>query len=58
MAYRPLRLTDTMPFGKHKGEQIEDLIYDQPGYMAWLVEEDVVTLDHEVVKILEDRKVI
>ena len=53
-----LRLTDTMPFGKHKGEQIEDLIYDYPSYLSWLFEESVVVFDEEVLKILEERKVI
>lgn len=55
---RPLRLSDIMPFGKHDGKQIEDLIYDEPGYMAWVVNEEVINLDPEVIKILEERKVI
>lgn len=58
MAYSPLRLSDKMPFGKHKGEEIEDLIYDHPGYMSWLFEEEIVVLDVEVIKQMEDRKII
>ncbi len=56
--YRPLRLSDSMPFGKYKGEEIEDLIYDQPGYLAWCVEEEVIIFDEEVIKQLEDKKII
>lgn len=56
--YRPLRLSDPMPFGKHKGEEIEDLIYDQPNYLAWCVNEEIVTFDGEVTKQLEDKKII
>ena len=55
---RPLRLDNHMPFGKHDGEQIEDLIDDQPGYMAWLVENEIIALDAEVIKKLEERKII
>ena len=55
---RPLRLSDTMPFGKHEGKQIEDLIYDDSGYLAWLVNEEVIALDAEVIKILEEKKII
>ena len=58
MPFPPLRLSDSMPFGKHKGEEIEDLIYDQPGYLAWCVSEEVVVLDSEVIKQLEDKKII
>jgi len=58
MPYPSLRLSDSMPFGKHKGEEIEDLIYDQPGYLAWCVNDEVVEFDSEVIKQLEDRKII
>lgn len=53
-----LGLTDVMPFGKFKGEQVEDLIYDEPSYMTWLVEEEVTEFDEEVTKIMEERKMI
>lgn len=53
-----LRLSDTMKFGKHKGEEIEDLLYDDPSYLVWLVEEEVVELDSEVIEQMEQRKLI
>ena len=58
MSYRPLRLSDSMPFGKHKGDEIEDLIYDNPSYLAWCVNEEVIEFDDEVIKQLEDKKII
>lgn len=58
MAYRKLRLSDAMPFGKHKGEEIEDLIYDHPNYLAWCFNEEVVSFDGEVIKQLEENKII
>lgn len=33
-----LTLDSILDFGKHKGMQVEDMIYDQPGYLRWLVE--------------------
>ncbi len=51
-------LEDVIKFGKHKGEQIEDLIYDEPGYMTWLYEEEVIAFDEEVIRIMEERKII
>lgn len=56
--YKPLRLSDTMPFGKYKGEQIEDLIYDEPNYIAWLYNEEVVEFDIYVIQELEEKKII
>lgn len=53
-----LRLTSSMPFGKHKGEQIEDLLYDSPAYMTWLAEETDVEFDVEVIKTMEELKLI
>ncbi len=56
--YSPLKLTDFMPFGIHKGEQIEDMLYDHPGYLAWCVENEVIDFDDEVMKQLNERKII
>ena len=47
-----------MPFGKHKGKQVEDLIYDHPGYLTWLFEEEVCEFDEELTKTCEERKII
>lgn len=54
----PLGKDDVMKFGKHKGESIEDLIYDQPDYVLWLYDNEVVEFDEETTKLLEDRKII
>jgi hypothetical protein len=31
-------LKDELPFGKHKGEILEDVIDDDPEYVDWMVE--------------------
>ena len=56
--YNPLLLDDFMPFGKHEGEQIEDLIEDEPQYMAWVANNEVVELDKEVIELMAERKII
>lgn len=53
-----LKLTDTMPFGKHKGEQLEDLLYDDPDYLAWLYDNDVVEFDETLLMMMQDMKII
>lgn len=55
---RVLGLTDTFPFGKHKGQQVEDLLYDDPQYLTWCVDEEVVEFDEEVLHQMEERKLI
>ncbi len=53
-----LMLDDVLAFGKHKGEMIEDLIDDDPSYLAWLYEQDQDMFDVDVVKKLQDKKAI
>jgi len=58
MKRKNLRLDDVLDFGKHKGCQIEDLIDDDPSYLAWLYDQDENVFDSEVIQILEKRKII
>ncbi len=55
---RTMSLTSVFHFGKNKGQQVEDLIYDDPNYLAWCVNEEVVEFDEEVTRQLEERKII
>lgn len=45
-------------FGKHEDKMLEDVIEDDPNYMEWLVDNDVVSLAPEVMKRLAERKII
>lgn len=51
-----LSLEDTMKFGTHIGEQIEDLIEDHPDYIRWMVEEEAIDLDEEAMQALDKRE--
>ena len=42
-------------FGKHKGEQLEDVIEDYPHYIEWMLREDVRQFDEEVLELLESK---
>lgn len=50
-----LSLDDIFTFGKHKSHQVEDVIEDDPMYIRWLVEADVVTFDEEVMQLLSKK---
>lgn len=47
-----MNLESILTFGKHKGEQIEDLIEDNPGYVRWLMENTDIVFDNEVYEKL------
>jgi len=58
MSNRILYLDSTMPFGMHTGEMIEDMLDDEPDYMSWLYEQSNIEFDLEVIRQMEDRKII
>ncbi len=58
MSRDEMELDSIFTFGKYKGEMLEDVIKDNPSYMEWLVENDVVPLSLEVMKLLSERKII
>lgn len=54
---KALGLDDSMPFGKHKGSQIEDLVEDNPSYIRWLCENSThVEFDEAVLEALSKRE--
>jgi len=50
-----MKLDSEFKFGKHKGEQLEDVIEDDPDYVRWLAEEKNFDFDEEVYDALERR---
>ena len=49
-----LTLNDTLTFGKYKGDVIQDVIKDDPDYLAWACDEiEWFDLDEEAVEALE-----
>jgi len=47
-----------MQFGKYQGSTVRELIDEEPSYISWLFEKETVTFDNEVIKELEDKKII
>jgi len=44
---------DTLTFGKHKNEDIDEVIVDDPTYVEWCLDEiDGFELDEELVQLL------
>ncbi len=51
------KLCDCMFFGKHEGQQIEDIIEDDPNYITWMYESGF-SFDDESIALMEDKKII
>gem|GEM_PF-3797951 len=58
MRQSQLRLDDVLSFGKHKGCEVEDLLDDDPRWLAWIYEQDNDIFDCEVIAEMEKRKII
>jgi len=50
-----MSIEDLFTFGKHKGEQLEDVIHDYPDYIAWCCENNVVEFDNEALELISKR---
>ena len=50
-----MKLDSEFRFGQHKGEQLEDVVEDDPEYVRWLAEEKDFYFDDEVYEALEKR---
>ncbi len=50
-----MRLEDLFNFGKHFGNQLEDVIEDDPDYIEWLVSENIVEFDEEASELISKK---
>ena len=50
-------LDTILTFGKHEGAMIEDLIEDDPDYVAWMSDQEF-NFDEKAIKLMEDKKII
>lgn len=53
-----LTLKDEFDFGKHDGEQVEDVIEDDPSYIEWLCTNEVVEFDEEVLDLIAKKGIV
>ena len=53
-----LTLESILNFGKYKGEQVEDLMYDHPGYISWMVEKEVREFTQATLDYFKQQRVI
>jgi hypothetical protein len=47
MSYPPMKLSDEFKFGKHKGSTVEMIIDEDPSYLRWAVDGNIILLDNE-----------
>ena len=45
-------MSDLMPWGQYEGTEIEELVADDPQYLKWLMEEEKIQFDEEVVELV------
>lgn len=50
-----MSLESIFTFGKHKGEQLEDVIHDDPDYVEYLIMNEVVGFDEEACELITKR---
>ena len=55
MSKATLGLDDLLPFGKHEGQQVEDVIHDDPSYIEWIVAGGVFDFDEETLELITKR---
>lgn len=51
-----MNLQSEFKFGKCKGDQVEDVLEDDPSYIRWMVENTNTQFDDEVLEALEKRE--
>ena len=44
-APRKLDLDDRFAFGRHKGKLVEDVLNDDPAWLLWAIENEVIEVD-------------
>lgn len=50
-----MTLEDHFTFGKHNGSQLEDVIDDDPDYIEWCCENEIVVFDEEALELISKR---
>ena len=48
--YKPLRMDQNMPFGKHKGEPISDLVENETDYIKYLIDKTDIKFESDVLQ--------
>lgn len=42
-------------FTKHEGDQLEDVIYDDPDFIEWCCNNEVINFDEEALELISKR---
>ena len=58
MKQSQLRLGDVLNFGKHKDCSVQDILDDDPEWLAWIYGQDDDIIDSEVIEELERLELI
>lgn len=58
MTVKFMNLESIFTFGKHKDGQLEDVIIDDPSYIEWLIENNVVVFDEVALETISKQGII
>lgn len=53
--YPPIGLDDRLPFRKHRGKELWEVLETDPDYVTWLIEEADVQLTNEAFEEYQKR---
>jgi hypothetical protein len=48
-----LTFESVLPFGKHKGKTVNEVIEEEPGWVVWAARDNVLTFDNDVLMCAE-----
>ncbi len=51
-------LDDVFNFGKYTGLQLEDVIEDDPQYIAWICENELIEFSEEVLELITKKGIV
>lgn len=54
--YPPLDMDDIMPFGKHRGAELRELVAEEPGYLIWCRDNIGTRFSEEIAYALKNHE--
>jgi hypothetical protein len=57
-AAKEMNMDSEFNFGKHRGMLLVSIIESHPGYITWIIANDVATFDDEVLDLLVEKGIV
>ena len=53
-----MELDDVFRFGKYTGLKLDDIIEQDPQYIAWICENELIDFSEEVLELITERGIV